>query len=480
MKLGILFSGGKDSCLALNTARRWHDIECLITLKSINLESYMFHTPNVSMVPLQARAMSIPLVEVETHGEKETELIDLEKAIIMAIDKYDIQGIATGTLASVYQAARIQRIANKLDIWCYNPMWMRTPLSILRELLEEGFKVMITGVFAYPLTADYLGRILDEKLVDDLIEMERRYSINPSGEGGELETTVLDGPGFRNPIEIIDSYVQYKNYSGTMNIINSAESPPSGIAEPSVSARALRGIEMPLHLRKPRFSTGMPTGPDSANIIKCTNIDWLSKYAHLTICKGGPSKILLVDLSRLQEGMHKLEFIDPVRYILNAIHQETEVIHFIDLAGKLEGNDGNRPDSIILCGTALKDNGYQKNLAAFHCLKNFQGEILGICAGMHVLGMLWGGELVKYERIGLHPFHLSSKNRFIHTEDGPDAYHLHNYTVTVPPGFHVLAEDHGLPVAFKHNSRDHYGVLFHPEVRSHEIIERFSTIKNRS
>jgi len=172
------------------------------------------------MVPLQARAMSIPLVEVETLGEKETELLDLEKAIAMAIDEYDIQGIATGTIASVYQAARVQRITDKLDIWCYNPLWMRTPESILRELLDEGFRVMITGVFAYPLTEDYLGRVLDEVLFDDLREMEQKYSINPAGEGGELETTVLDGPDFHYPLKIIESSVQYKNYSGTLNIKN--------------------------------------------------------------------------------------------------------------------------------------------------------------------------------------------------------------------------------------------------------------------
>ncbi len=219
MRLGILFSGGKDSCLALNIARRWHDIVCLITIKSLNLESYMFHTPNVGMATLQAKAMSIPLVEVETDGEKETELLDLEKAMAEAMNLYKIQGIATGTLASVYQAARVQCICNKLNIWCYNPLWMRIPESILRELLKKEFKVMITGVFAYPLTEDYLGRVLDEVLVDDLVEMEQRYRINPSGEGGELETTVLDGPDFHHPLEIIETSVQYKNYSGTMDII---------------------------------------------------------------------------------------------------------------------------------------------------------------------------------------------------------------------------------------------------------------------
>jgi len=190
--------------------------------------------------------------------------------------------------------------------------------------------------------------------------------------------------------------------------------------------------------------------------------------------------ILLVDLSALKDSMHALEFVDPVKYILDEIQVETEEVHFTDLAGRLSGAKGKIPDSIILCGTALKDNRYQNEFSAFKCLRSFSGPVLGICAGMHVLGMIWGGELQKYERIGLHPFQVTTNNQLIRPMDENNAYHLHNYTVTVPPGFQVLAEDHGLPVAFKHNSNKHYGVLVHPEVRNREIIERFSTIKNQS
>ncbi len=186
--------------------------------------------------------------------------------------------------------------------------------------------------------------------------------------------------------------------------------------------------------------------------------------------------ILLVDLSDVKGSMHALEFVDPVKYVLDAIHVETEVIHFTGLSEKLDGNGRNLPKSIILCGTALKDNHYQNEISAFECLKTFTGPVLGICAGMHVIGMLWGGELVNFERIGLHPFKLNTNNPVIHPENEQNAYHLHNYTVTISHGFHFLAEDHGFPVAFKHDNMNHYGVLFHPEVRNRNIIERFSLL----
>ena len=47
MRLAILFSGGKDSCLALHRAAATDQVVCLITVVPDNPESYLFHTPNL-------------------------------------------------------------------------------------------------------------------------------------------------------------------------------------------------------------------------------------------------------------------------------------------------------------------------------------------------------------------------------------------------------------------------------------------------
>lgn len=219
MRLGILFSGGKDSCLALHRARELHDVVCLITVVSRNPESYMFHTPNIHLVELQAKAMEMPLVKAETAGEKEEELGDLRKAVCTGMERYGIQGIVTGTLASTYQSTRIQRICGELDIWCFNPLWMRRPLLILNELVSLGYKVIISGVFAYPFTEEYLGKVLDEEMIGRLAELERTYAVNPSGEGGEIETTVLAGPIFKKRVEILRAEIDYRNYAGVFRVL---------------------------------------------------------------------------------------------------------------------------------------------------------------------------------------------------------------------------------------------------------------------
>src|SRR3989337_1249553 len=158
MKLGVLFSGGKDSTLALHMAAEYEEAACLTNLFSRNLESYMFHTPNIHVTALQAEAIGLPLITKVTEGKKEEELKDLEQAITEAITHHNIEGVVTGAVESVYQAERVQRICNSLDIWCLNPLWKQNQRQLLEELVEKRFNAIISGVFAYPLDETWLGK----------------------------------------------------------------------------------------------------------------------------------------------------------------------------------------------------------------------------------------------------------------------------------------------------------------------------------
>ncbi len=218
MKLGVLFSGGKDSCLALYKAMQKEEVSCLITVISENKESFMFHTPNISITEFQSEAMKIPIIKIKTKGEKEKELEDLKKVIKNAIEEYEIEGVVTGAIESVYQATRIQKICNELDIWCFNPLWQKNQVDILNELVDSGFEVLITGVFAEPFGSEWLGRTIDKRTVLELEKMSSEYFINPSGEGGEIETTVLDSPLFNKKIKVDEFSSEYKRYSGLIKI----------------------------------------------------------------------------------------------------------------------------------------------------------------------------------------------------------------------------------------------------------------------
>jgi len=218
MRVGVLFSGGKDSTYALWKAMGGHEVACLITVVSKNAESYMFHTPNIHVAALQAEAIGLPLIKGLTEGVKEEELADLKKVIMLAREKFKIEGVVTGALASVYQAERIKRICDSLNLGCINPLWGMDQELLLREVVESGFKTIISGVFAYPLDESWLGREIDLAAVNDLAELKRRYQINPAGEGGEIETTVLDAPFFRKKVEVLDYEKKIRRNSGVFLI----------------------------------------------------------------------------------------------------------------------------------------------------------------------------------------------------------------------------------------------------------------------
>jgi predicted ATP pyrophosphatase (TIGR00289 family) len=112
MRVGVLFSGGKDSTLALSKAMKEHEVVCLITIISKNTESFMFHTPNIEITKLQAESIGLPLIQRITEGKKEEELEDLRKAVVEAKENYRIDGIVTGAVESVYQSKRIQKICD--------------------------------------------------------------------------------------------------------------------------------------------------------------------------------------------------------------------------------------------------------------------------------------------------------------------------------------------------------------------------------
>ncbi len=208
MKLGILFSGGKDSTYSAWLAKNFgYELTCLISIFSKNPESYMFHTPSIEKTKKQAEVMDIPLIIQKTSGEKEAELKDLEKAIEKAKQKYKIEGIISGAIQSVYQASRIQKICGKLNLECFNPLWQKNEEEYLSELIKNNFKTILTGVFAFPLNGSWLGREINKDFIEEIKKLNEKYKIHLTGEGGEFETFVLNCPLFKKPLAVIDKKI---------------------------------------------------------------------------------------------------------------------------------------------------------------------------------------------------------------------------------------------------------------------------------
>lgn len=220
MKVGVLFSGGKDSSYAAYLAGgRGDEISCLITLSPSRPDSYMFHYPNIKWTEMQAQAMRLPQVTLETEGVKEEELDDLKRAIGLARRDHEIEGVYTGALASVYQKSRVERICEELGLKAVSPLWHVDQVEHLRRVLAARFQVIMTGVAALGLSESWLGRALDERAIQELADLHTKYGVNPGLEGGEGETFVLDCPLFDRRIDVLSSRKHWNGDSGYLEIL---------------------------------------------------------------------------------------------------------------------------------------------------------------------------------------------------------------------------------------------------------------------
>lgn len=212
LKLGAMISSGKDGIFAAYVMMRQnYSVDCFITVKSKNLDSFMFHTPNVSMVEMQSKACNIPLIEGTTKGIKEEELKDLKKIIEKAKIKYALDGIITGALYSTYQRDRIEKVCDSLGLKIFSPLWHINQETEMREILKEGFSFILSSVAAEGLGKRLLGRPITSEDIDYLSKINEKIGINIAGEGGEFESLVIDGPMFQKKIVIKKAKIVMEN-----------------------------------------------------------------------------------------------------------------------------------------------------------------------------------------------------------------------------------------------------------------------------
>ena len=193
------------------------DVKYLLSMKSKNDEAYMFHVPNIHVTDLLSEALDIPIMSVETDGVKEEELEDL-KAAFLDLKDLGVEAIYTGALYSVYQKSRIEKLGDEVGLKIISPYWHVDELEYMRKIVSLGFKIMICGVAAWGLDESWLGRIIDDDTIDELVRLNEKYHVDIAFEGGEAETLAIDGPIFKKRIEILKYKKEWHLDSGVFVI----------------------------------------------------------------------------------------------------------------------------------------------------------------------------------------------------------------------------------------------------------------------
>ena len=197
------WSGGKDSCLACFRAmNNGYKIKALLNFISREHKRCCFHGIDAELLKLQARAIGIPLVQKETTADmKEYEKEFKEAVAGIKINDPSIDSMVFGDIYLDEHRGWVERVCGDIGIKAVEPLWNRPAEILVEEFINTGFKTIIVSCQADKFNEDFIGRELDSGLLAELVSKK----ICPCGENGEFHTFVIDGPIFKERIEILES-----------------------------------------------------------------------------------------------------------------------------------------------------------------------------------------------------------------------------------------------------------------------------------
>lgn len=194
----ILWTGGKDSSLALYEANRnGYFVRCLVTFAPPETD-FLAHP--LGFIKMQAQALGLPHfvfpISVPFDSGYEISLRKLR-------DEMGIDCVVTGDIAEVDGYPNwIRERSNPVGMNVHMPLWGRDRNDLLRQLLDQGFKARFSCVRTRRLDESWVGRELNDFAIAELRVIGERTGLDLCGEEGEYHTLVTDGPQFTRGIDI--------------------------------------------------------------------------------------------------------------------------------------------------------------------------------------------------------------------------------------------------------------------------------------
>jgi uncharacterized protein (TIGR00290 family) len=194
LSYAVLWSGGKDSLLALHRARRSGlDVRRLLTFHDAESGRVRFHATRLEMLRAQAEALGVELKSVgTTWADMEARL----RAELAALAAAGFSGVILGDIHLADVRAWYEQRVTGAGLAHVEPLWAEPPLSLLEEFVESGGRAVVTCVDLERLDGGWLGRIIDRSFIDDVAAS----GADPCGENGEYHSFAFAGAAFSGPV----------------------------------------------------------------------------------------------------------------------------------------------------------------------------------------------------------------------------------------------------------------------------------------
>src|SRR5438132_14173309 len=162
----LMWSGGKDSALALDRARRaGMEVTRLLTFFDSTTRRVRFHATRVEMLEAQAAAVGIGLRAIPTTwAEMETNL----RHELASLRQGGFTGVIFGDIHLADVRAWYEDRVTAAGLEHVEPIWGEPPHLLLGEFISSGGRAVITCVDRAKLGEAWLGRVIDERFASDI------------------------------------------------------------------------------------------------------------------------------------------------------------------------------------------------------------------------------------------------------------------------------------------------------------------------
>ena len=207
MDVAILFSGGKDSTFAIQSAiQKGWNVKYLISVKPTRKDCFLFHYATVEHTKEIAKMLNIPHFPVKCRvAEPMQEAALVGKVVEDNQNTMKIDAVVLGgTGLQETQLRSIQKIMKPLGVEAFAAHAGEDHDLVFQSMIEQGYQIMVTQIASDGLK-NWLGKIINRDNFAQLRKDSVKYGFHVGFEGGYADTLVIDCPIFTKRLVVEES-----------------------------------------------------------------------------------------------------------------------------------------------------------------------------------------------------------------------------------------------------------------------------------
>jgi diphthine-ammonia ligase len=192
-RAAVSWSGGKDSCAALQRARASLDVVAMVTMCDDDAGRSRSHGLRAEILDAQAERLGLARITRRCGWSTYDEAFAgaLEEAHALGITH-----VVFGDILFEEHRAWAERMCATANLVAIEPLWGSSTDRLFGEWVGSGSDAVIVTARSEFLDESWLGRVLRAEMAAEF----QRLGVDPCGERGEYHTMVTSAPVFSRPL----------------------------------------------------------------------------------------------------------------------------------------------------------------------------------------------------------------------------------------------------------------------------------------